>query len=153
MAATLAASRYEDLLADTQLMGAKVAVVCGDRLVCYQRDDFAHIPDPGRWDLPGGIREPGESVLDCALREVREEFGITLPRGALEHAARYSKYEPQRIQAVFLAARVMQTLIDGIVFGDEGQRWQMMPVADFVDHPHAVRELQACVAAWWDGAI
>ena len=32
----------------------------------------------GTWDCPGGKREPGESVVDCALREVREESGLVI---------------------------------------------------------------------------
>lgn len=30
----------------------------------------------GRWDLPKGKRDPGETIEQCALREVREELGI-----------------------------------------------------------------------------
>ena len=30
------------------------------------------------WGLPGGWREPGESVVECVLREVREETGLEL---------------------------------------------------------------------------
>lgn len=33
----------------------------------------------GKWDLPKGKREKGESIEDCAVREVSEECGIPEP--------------------------------------------------------------------------
>jgi 8-oxo-dGTP diphosphatase len=32
--------------------------------------------DNGLWGLPGGILEPGESILECARRELHEETGL-----------------------------------------------------------------------------
>lgn len=37
----------------------------------------------GTWDCPGGRREPGESVVDCALREVHEESGLLIDAAQL----------------------------------------------------------------------
>jgi 8-oxo-dGTP pyrophosphatase MutT (NUDIX family) len=37
----------------------------------------------GQWALPGGRRDPGESAVDCALRETREEVGLVLDPGAV----------------------------------------------------------------------
>jgi ADP-ribose pyrophosphatase YjhB (NUDIX family) len=34
--------------------------------------------DNGRWCLPGGAMEPGESVEECCLREVWEETGLVV---------------------------------------------------------------------------
>ncbi len=37
----------------------------------------------GLWDLPKGKKEKGETLKDCARREVAEEIGVPLPR--IEH--------------------------------------------------------------------
>lgn len=36
----------------------------------------------GKWSEPGGKRFPGESVMNCAKRELREETGIEATEGS-----------------------------------------------------------------------
>ena len=43
----------------------------------------ANPPSQGRWSIPGGRVEPGESVEDAARREVREEVGLVVELGRL----------------------------------------------------------------------
>lgn len=38
--------------------------------------EFLLMKHPGRWDLPKGHVDPGETDLECALRELEEETGI-----------------------------------------------------------------------------
>jgi 8-oxo-dGTP pyrophosphatase MutT (NUDIX family) len=38
---------------------------------------------PGQWALPGGRRDPGETAVDAALRELAEEVGLALEPDAV----------------------------------------------------------------------
>ena len=55
------------------LLAASLAVFRGDRVLLAQR---VAAPLAGRYSLPGGLVEPGESLADAALREVHEEVGV-----------------------------------------------------------------------------
>ena len=50
------------------------------RLLLIQR---GHEPETGRWSLPGGRIEPGESDQQAVVRETREETGLRVTCGAL----------------------------------------------------------------------
>jgi 8-oxo-dGTP diphosphatase len=42
-----------------------------------------HAPSRGRWSLPGGRVEPGETAQEAVAREVAEETGLTVEVGPL----------------------------------------------------------------------
>lgn len=50
------------------------------RLLLIQR---GHEPETGRWSLPGGRVEPGETDQDAVVREVWEETGLRVSCGTL----------------------------------------------------------------------
>jgi 8-oxo-dGTP diphosphatase len=52
----------------------------GGRLLLVRR---AHAPAQGRWSLPGGRVEPGETDEQALAREVAEETGLRVSVGAL----------------------------------------------------------------------
>ena len=51
-----------------------------DRVVLVKR---AHPPIQGQWSIPGGALEVGELVREAAVREAREETGLTVEPGEL----------------------------------------------------------------------
>ena len=51
------------------------------RLLITQRHSHSHLG--GRWEFPGGKREPGETFEQCLVREIREELGAEIRVGEL----------------------------------------------------------------------
>lgn len=117
--------------------GAKLLLTHGDRLLTCLRDDRPDIPFPAHWDLPGGGREGQEAPVQCALRELDEEFGLHLSPQALTGRAFPSHSAPGLMSWLF-AGQINAAQIAAIRFGDEGQGWCMMPVADYLAHPRAI---------------
>ena len=111
-----------------EFKGAKLILFLGDRLVILRRDNKPDIPWPNHLDLPGGEREPGESVADCVLRETFEEIGLTLSMDALI-------WSHQDDCDMIYAAHLSAEREADIVFGSEGQGWCLMSPQAYIDHP------------------
>jgi 8-oxo-dGTP diphosphatase len=65
-------------VADVAAVGA-IAVRDGCLLLIRR----GHAPSRGRWSLPGGRVEPGETAQQAVVREVAEETGLAVEVGAL----------------------------------------------------------------------
>lgn len=131
--------------------GAKIALLCAGEILVYRRDDKAGIPFPGCWDLPGGGREGDEKPLACALRELREEFGLSLPDIEIVGSRRYPGAHPGSEDTWFFVAGLHPQHIADIRFGDEGQYWRMMPLADYLALSDAIPHLQHRLADYLAG--
>ncbi|ODT83341.1 MAG: hypothetical protein ABS76_02950 [Pelagibacterium sp. SCN 64-44] len=61
---------------------ASVGLVRDGKILLIKR---AFAPYQNLWTFPGGRMDPGESIEQCAVREVQEELGLTIrnPRHAL----------------------------------------------------------------------
>jgi mutator protein MutT len=70
----------EDAAKQLKVTDVVLAVIVreGRVLIARRREQDAF---GGYWELPGGKRNPGESVADCLAREIREELGIEVRPG------------------------------------------------------------------------
>ncbi|MDO8343714.1 MAG: NUDIX hydrolase [Cellvibrio sp.] len=124
-----------------EFTGCKLAYMFNGQLLVYKRDNFAHIPFPDLWDFPGGGREGNESPEECVLRELNEEFGLSLPESRLVFKKKDSDYLNTG-NSFFFVVDGQQAEIDAIVFGTEGQCWQLMEVDEYLAHPQAITLLK-----------
>jgi 8-oxo-dGTP diphosphatase len=123
--------------------GAKAALFVDDQLLVYRRDNNADIPFPNMWDLPGGGRENGESGPDCVVRETYEEFGIRVDVAKLDYVQHYENWRGgNSLRALFFVGYLSHDQVAAIVFGDEGQHWQMMAIVEFLESDEAIPHLQ-----------
>lgn len=81
---TLAVTEIED----TGLRDAAVALVItslpgGEAALILTRRPARMGRHAGQYALPGGKRDPGETLAEAALRETHEELGLALPSSAL----------------------------------------------------------------------
>lgn len=74
--------------------GVIVRRAVGELLLC-------HATGRNYWDIPKGVRDEGETSIEAALRELREEAGIELDEAQLRDAAVH-KYLPRKDLHLFV---------------------------------------------------
>lgn len=90
-----------------------VVVPVGSQFVLIQE---SKAPCRGQWSLPGGVVEPGESLVAAVCREVLEEAGLHVePTGiiAIEHVecARTSAFPYDLKMRYIVAAKALTTTL------------------------------------------
>jgi 8-oxo-dGTP diphosphatase len=119
-----------------------VLVDAAGRILLQLRDDIPTIPFPGRWAIPGGMLEPGETPLACIVREVEEELGARIPPAEVAHLM--TRTRSYGIEHTFTAR--LDVPAEGIRL-TEGQRVAWFPVNEAVamelayEDAHVLREV------------
>ena len=65
---------------EVPLVGVGAIIIEDARVVLVKR---LHPPLQAEWSIPGGVLEIGEMVREAAIREAREETGLTVETGEL----------------------------------------------------------------------
>ena len=65
---------------ETPLVGVGAIIIEADRVVLVKR---GHAPLLGKWSIPGGVLEVGETLREAAAREAKEETGLLVEVGEL----------------------------------------------------------------------
>jgi len=121
---------------DADFHGAKGLILIGDKLVLYRRD---HKTDqfPGKVDVPGGGRMPGESPFETFQRESREEFSLSVSVEDVIYSRCYPRPMHPGQMGYFLVVRLADDRLSQVKLGDEGEEVLLMTAAEYLNRKDA----------------
>jgi len=115
----------------------KIALICGDMVACQARSDDRALR---LWDLVGGVCDADEAPVDCALSHIWQVFGLRIAHTRILGPHSYQHASKPGDRSHFMA--VILTMDERAAVAQAGPDWGMMPIAQFINHPHADRQLQ-----------
>jgi ADP-ribose pyrophosphatase YjhB (NUDIX family) len=111
------------------VVGAICVVRRGDQVLLAQRSKGGYI---GRWGFPGGHVERGETVIEAAIRELREETGVVAdPQGVLTVLDEIGRSEVGEVQWHYVLVAVLADWRSGeAVAADDAADVRWVTLAD-----------------------
>ena len=134
---------------DAPVVGVGGVVIRNGEVLLVRR---AFPPRQGEWSLPGGRLELGESLVDAARREVREETGIEVEVGPLVDVFDRVHLDAEgRVRYHFVIVDFLCPPVGGVLHaGDDAAdaRWVLRAaVAGLGVNAHAVAVIEKGFAA------
>ena len=90
-------------------------------------------PYAGSWAVPGGFKQPDESLDDAAARELREETGLEAPERLEQFGAYGDPGRDPRGNIVSIAFLAVGPDVPELIAGSDAADARLWPVADVVD--------------------
>jgi 8-oxo-dGTP diphosphatase len=134
---------------EAPLVGVGGVVVDNGRVLLVRR---GREPLKGRWSLPGGLIEVGESLKDAVVREVQEETGLLVEPVELVELLDRINREGERVRYHYVIADYLCFVRGGVLqAGSDADETRWVERAEWNSHsalalePVAVRVIEA---AW-----
>src|SRR5438067_9937252 len=94
----------------------KLDISCGTLLVdSAGRLLLCHVTGTRAWDIPKGLQDPGETTLEAALRELREETGLVYPADRFVELGRYEYRKDKALHLYRLDVGAELASLDALV--------------------------------------
>ncbi len=93
----------------------KPIILAGGGVVTNEHGDLLMIFRRGKWDLPKGKLDKGETIEACALREVTEETGVqNLTLGKLVIVTQHAYFDVYQKQDVIKESHWFRMTVSGV---------------------------------------
>ena len=126
---------YDMPSANSVRPAAAVAIVSNDRILMLKRRDNE------KWTLPGGTMELTESLLDCAVREVKEETGLNIAVkdviGTYTDPDVRISYSDGEVRREFTVVYYGTVASDRVDIDEESSEYKWIPLSDVDNYPMA----------------
>lgn len=118
----------------------KIVITCGTKALVLKRSRWV-IYHPGRWDIPGGAQDPGETKEEAAVREALEEAGLELSVEHLELVGQQSKMRNGKPAERFCYSyKVDEEFEPKLSFEHSKFRWIEIEDLDEIDLPNFYKD-------------